>query len=342
MSILVIGDPHFKINNGKDTTIMMEKIIDLIKERKPDAVVLLGDVMHTHEQAHIDPFIRACDALVSMAELVITYVLIGNHDLRNNTEYLSKKHFLAPLKYVPNLVIVDVPIKFSIREWNFIAVPYTPPGMFQNAIDTLELPTLDDISMIFAHQEFHGCKNGPKPSVIGDVWPDDNPLVVSGHIHDYCELKDNILYIGTPIKHNFGGEKLDKTVSWFTFGDELKKERIGLGLPAKYKKIIMSEQIASYKPNVEPGVSLKVVINCKLGEKAVIEKHPNVVLWKSLGYIVQCTVRRGTEEFVDLADSIFDPDVNVRCKSFRESLYEDIAEDEDLVNAFNCTYSLNK
>ena len=50
--VIFIGDPHIQINNIKEVNIFIERVICLIKEKKPDFVVIAGDILHNHERLH--------------------------------------------------------------------------------------------------------------------------------------------------------------------------------------------------------------------------------------------------------------------------------------------------
>ena len=47
-SVLFIGDPHFQVSNIPEVELFMEKIINLATEKKPDIIVIAGDILHTH------------------------------------------------------------------------------------------------------------------------------------------------------------------------------------------------------------------------------------------------------------------------------------------------------
>jgi len=85
------------------------------------------------------------------------------------------------------------------------------------ALQTIENP-YNDVTCYFAHQEIIGAKMGAIVSKEGDVWPAENSLMISGHIHDYDMLQPNMIYTGTPLMHGVG-DKDDKTVSMFTFDE---------------------------------------------------------------------------------------------------------------------------
>ena len=48
--ILVIGDVHIKTNNIIEVDILIEKLIEIAIERKPNFIVLLGDILDTFEK----------------------------------------------------------------------------------------------------------------------------------------------------------------------------------------------------------------------------------------------------------------------------------------------------
>ena len=48
-SIICIGDPHFQLSNIEQVELFLERITKLVIEKKPKIVVILGDLLHTHE-----------------------------------------------------------------------------------------------------------------------------------------------------------------------------------------------------------------------------------------------------------------------------------------------------
>jgi len=202
LKILVVGDPHFKVNNGKDTDLMVKKIIQIAETEKPDLIVNLGDTLDRHETIHVNPLKRAVYFMSELSKIATTALIIGNHDRPNNSCFLTNDHPFNALKDWENLLVVDKVCKLRIKKFNLVFVPYVPLGRFQEALDT-NPDTQDTPDLIFAHQEFRGAKLGFINSTEGDVWPEENPYVISGHIHDYQQLQKNILYPGTPIQHGF-------------------------------------------------------------------------------------------------------------------------------------------
>lgn len=233
-TILCIGDPHIQVNNIKEVDIFLEKIREVIIEKKPDLIVVLGDILHTHERVHTIALNKAYEMINLFRSFTQTYVLVGNHDAINNQIFLTDNHWLSGMKEWKNTVIVDKVVCKKINNEKFFFVPYVPPGRFEEALNTFEDEKWNDSSCIFAHQEFFGCKMGAIISVEGDKWPLDNPNVVSGHIHSRQIPQPNIYYTGSAIQHAFG-ENDKKTIAYLTFinNNEYIREEIYLMLPRK-------------------------------------------------------------------------------------------------------------
>lgn len=97
VTALVVGDPHFKTSNGRETDLLSEAVAKLVAERRPDFVVVLGDILDRFDVVHVVPLRRAVRFLRRLARLAPLFVLIGNHDRQNASEFLTPYHSLAGL-----------------------------------------------------------------------------------------------------------------------------------------------------------------------------------------------------------------------------------------------------
>ena len=219
---LVIGDPHFKVDNVRETTLLAEKTMALLEKRRPDFIVCLGDILDTHEKIHVGPLRRAVDWLHEMSKYAPVYLIIGNHDRPHNSCFLTHEHAFTAVHLWPTVTVVDVVKTAVVKGQEFVFVPYVPPGRFIEALNTVRWK---DARCIFAHQEFHGCALGQATSTEGDKWQLDYPLVISGHIHGYDRPQANIIYTGMPycLKRN---DYPPKTVSWFDLGKDVDNAQI--------------------------------------------------------------------------------------------------------------------
>lgn len=257
--ILVIGDPHFKTNNVEECNLMCEQILKWIHHTKPHAVICLGDILDRHETIHVGPLLRSISFFEKIAKENKLYLLIGNHDRPNNQVFMTEEHPFTALKLWKNTTIVDKTTTDTINDMKFLFVPYVAPGRFQEALGT---HSMDSVHAIFAHQEFYGAKMGATESIVGDKWDPKNPLVISGHIHDFDHLQHNILYTGTPLQHAYG-DKEDKGVFLFRFSSNQKKwsyDRLELQIPKKKIVKISTNELETLK-KLDPKCHYKIVIS---------------------------------------------------------------------------------
>ena len=270
MKCLCIGDVHIKVNNVPESEEMTKKLVELCEKTKPNFIVLLGDILDRHSTIHVHCLMRCETLVLSLSKFAPTFVLVGNHDRPNNSNFLTDEHPFNAMKLWENVYIVDQPLDVKIKETEnlfegvnteegdrFIFLPYVPPGRLKEAISRIDDPYLGTRAF-FAHQEIKGAKMGAIVSTEGDEWDLDLPLLISGHVHDYDRLQPNMIYTGTPLMHGFG-DKSDKTVSFFTFEEKSwEEERIDLGLIKKVTIYISPEEVSAYQPPKDKLVKLVI------------------------------------------------------------------------------------
>lgn len=234
MRILFIGDVHIKQDNSNEIDILymeIERIVKSFIKYKYDYIILGGDIMHYHERLFTQSLNKSLEFIKKLSELCKVYILVGNHDYINNSQFLTNNHWMNALKEWRNVTIVDNVLEIE----DIMLCPYVPPGRFIEALET-KTKEWKNKKIIFAHQEFKGCKMGAIESTEGDVWSIDNPQIISGHIHDNQKVGDNIYYPGTPLQHAFGDSDkkvlCDLYISNQDMGIEIKD--INLNVPKKY------------------------------------------------------------------------------------------------------------
>jgi len=277
LKIFVIGDPHFQPTNIPEVTLLVSRLEETAIKCKPDLVVILGDILHTHEKLHTTAFNMACNFIDRMRKIAETIILVGNHDMVNNQQFLTENHWMNPLKMWDNITIVDKVFYKEISgfKFKFLFVPYVFPGRFQEALNTVaDQVDFREMDVIFSHQEFAGAKMGAITSIDGDRWSEKYPYVVSGHIHSRQNPQVNIYYCGTPLQHAFG-ESGNNTVAMLSFSKPGKKyslEEIDLGLPGK--KIIYTDvaEIQDYVPKKGEKDQVKITVSGNYEEFKSLKK----------------------------------------------------------------------
>ncbi len=254
MRILVIGDSHFENKNEIESEMMCDKIYDIVLKQRPDIIVNLGDTCHNHSILHMGPLKRATQFLHRLSQLSThLFVIIGNHDRPNNTVFLTEDSPFIACKMWTNTTIVDKVKTYTHFSGIKLAfVPYVPNGRFMEALSTENITSenVNEYSVIFAHQEFKGCKMGAIVSVHGDEWSLNNPLVISGHIHDNQILQSNIIYPGTPIQLGYGVPP-SKGVMMINItqssDNNITHEYFDLGLPKKMIVNLTPQELSKYE-----------------------------------------------------------------------------------------------
>ena len=90
VTCLVIGDPHFQVTNAEIASELIEKVNLLVDQMNPTFVVILGDLLHTHEKIHVEPLRLATELILSLSQKTKVFLIIGNHDycLAKNTSVM--------------------------------------------------------------------------------------------------------------------------------------------------------------------------------------------------------------------------------------------------------------
>ena len=110
--ILCLGDLHFSSSTVTHTDILHEQIISKIIPHIGTnlKVVLLGDILHNHEKIFTTSFNRALNFIRDICEhpnVSKVYLHIGNHNLINNTQFLTDNHPFNACKNWNKLIVVD-------------------------------------------------------------------------------------------------------------------------------------------------------------------------------------------------------------------------------------------
>jgi len=250
--VLVIGDPHFQMSNLKEVRRFVPLCLKYAEKSTTRsttapsrsewaAIVVLGDILHDHERLHTTALNIAVAFLNDLSEIAPVYALVGNHDLINNSQFLTSNHWMNGLKLNGNITVVDTVEECEIGGKRMVFVPYVQPGRFVEALETkYKNDEWKDADIIFAHQEFRGCKMGSMVSEEGDAWDEKWPFVVSGHIHRNQTPQCNVYYPGSALQVAFGESEKNvlAIVDCKNIGRE-NVEEIDLGLPRK--KIIYTD-----------------------------------------------------------------------------------------------------
>ncbi len=346
LRVLCIGDPHFTEDIFLELNTFISKILELIDKLKSEPqglklVVVLGDILDKFEKSHTVAHTQAMKFLYEISIRCQLLVIIGNHDRINNSVFLTDESPFWACHHWPNTLVADVPLELKIQDFRFIAVPYVFPGRLEEALE--RIPNWRQSAAIFGHQEIRNCSLGAIKSEQGDLWPDDYPVLISGHIHEYEKLANNMIYVGTPRMKTFGDHR-EKTVSLFTFSSvgpdtdsknkvEYQEQRIDLGLPKKTSIKLTINQVTGPEGNVflklneDLTGSLKIFVQGTQAELSIGMKHPVIKHLKSLG------VKIIPDEIFDLsANSIDSGNAEMPTRmELQKKIWDRLSETPDLM-----------
>ncbi len=284
MQIVAIGDTHFKVDNMNIVDKLIEEIVSKLTILKPDLIVLLGDILHDHERLHTLALNRALDFINKLRNISKVFVLVGNHDMINHDQFLSDQHWMNALKHWDNVCIVDKVehLECSDINANFLFCPYVAPGRFQEALETHEFDWKES-DIIFAHQEFKGCKMGAIISDDGDEWDIDDPFVISGHIHSKQSPQDNIMYPGSSMQVAYG-ESNENIILIVDYNDgEIELTEQILNIPRKRIVYIDTGSFDQYEPPATED-EIKITIKGKYTDFKAIKKTSKYKKLVKLGF----------------------------------------------------------
>jgi len=265
LSDLHIGKQMHGFSLIEDQKYILEKIVGLIRERKPDAVLIAGDIYDKSAPSAdaVGVFDDFLTALAGEKEGPTVFIISGNHDSKERLSFGSRlfsEHRIFIAGHGPdreNPVIQKIALSDSEGEVNFYLLPFFRPSYVR------EIPGLESVktygealeglleqakidyssrNVLLCHQFF--TWNGKEPersdSETVNVGGQDNidaaaverfDYVAAGHIHRPQSVKSPyIRYCGSPLKYSVSEAAWEKSVTEVTLGKkgEVSVEKIPL------------------------------------------------------------------------------------------------------------------
>lgn len=277
MKLFIIGDLHYKSSNIEETNFLELALLKELKQKELDAIIFLGDILDKHDSVSALVQSRVIKFFMKVVKIAPIYIIIGNHDLKDNNVFMSTDHPFVAMKNWQNTEIIDETKTFIIKGEKITMVPFVPKGMFHKALENIDFL---DSKFIFCHQEFVGAQLGAKISIDGDTWPEDYPKIISGHIHNFQVIGDNILYLGTPIQQKFS----DCGNCFVLYIDEEYEFIVLENVIKKFILHIDYKDLMSYYVNHDPMIRIRAKILCDIKENSIIKQHPKYIEMKEANY----------------------------------------------------------
>ena len=239
MKFFHLSDLHIgKIVNSQsmipDQCFIFEQIIAYIKEEKPTAVVIAGDV-YDRAVPGVDAVSVFDNFITELAQEEVAVLLVaGNHDSPERINYASR--LLADRSIYFCGVVTSKMQKVSLADEfgqvNFWLLPFVKPSLLSDSYDTAVQSAIAEANIdlaarnvLVSHQFY--TKTGVTPvlseserSPIGGLDAVDATLVEKfdyvalGHLHRAQKVgAEHIRYCGSPIKYSFSELGQDKAIT---------------------------------------------------------------------------------------------------------------------------------
>jgi hypothetical protein len=217
VKVLCIGDPHIRAENFNEIKLMITALREVLIQEEVDFACVMGDTLHTFEIVNTNCLTLATELFRMIRDhCPHLYIIVGNHEVKNNQAFLSKRHPYNAFKEWEKTTVVDDVIEHTYKGQKFIFTPFIPDGRFLEALNTKGFtPPFLSHTAIFGHSDFHGSSINKLSSAKLDTWDDNSPPAIMGHLHDYEEV-GKVIFVGTPLQHA-NHDSGEKTVSLFTF-----------------------------------------------------------------------------------------------------------------------------
>lgn len=218
MKALLISDLHIQLSkmqmeNGKVFIPILEIVLKIIDEKKPDYLINLGDTFHSKDNVSATLLYLYKDFLLRVPKSCKIVQIVGNHDFSivNENEIF---HAMKTINNIDNLTIVDDIYKLNDRI-GFMGY-CRKKDLFVDRIERL-----GKIEFLFGHFDINGFNLGDNYIEQNAVFDMDDfkniKYIFSGHYHEPQEkVKNNsqYVYVGSAETTTFGETDQEKRFLW--------------------------------------------------------------------------------------------------------------------------------
>ena len=247
----------YNYDRTEEQQAMLDQMVAIVEEQKPDVFLLCGDVYHTSQpSAAVQTMLT--DSLVKIHEAYPSMTIVmtaGNHDSGSRHEIFRTPWRALNVYSIGQLEKDDLEehIVEALGKGYVIAVPYAndrniPEGFFQRLLDRVADRNTEGLPvMLSAHTTLKGCDftghDHASEYTVGGI--DSLELEQMGEGYDYLALghihreqfvhsgKHNVRYCGTPLPVSFD-ENFSHSVSMVEIGKHGEKplvERVEIENP---------------------------------------------------------------------------------------------------------------
>lgn len=275
LSDLHIGKRVNEFSMLEDQEYILKKIINVIDDEKPDAVLIAGDVYD--KSVPSAEAVQLFDSfLTDLAKRKLhTFIISGNHDSAERLAFGGRLMELSGVHMSPVYSgnVEPVSLEDENGKVNFYILPFIKPANVRRffeeeaiesytdavriAVENMNINTAER-NVIVTHQFVTGAERSESEEVsvggsdnVDAIVFDGFDYVALGHIHGPQNIgSERIRYCGTPLKYSFSEVKHNKSVTVVNLGkkSELEIRTVPLTpkhdmreIKGKYDDIVLKE-----------------------------------------------------------------------------------------------------
>ena len=245
MIFLHLADLHLgkRLHNFsllEDQTHILQEILHIVDEKKPDAVLICGDVYDKSipPQEAVTLFDSFLTDLAKRKQPI--FIISGNHDSPERLAFGANLMKMSDV-YISSVYqkeMQPIPLKDAFGEINVYMLPFIKPIHVKNAFPDSAIESYTDAvktaldagnvdnqgrNILLAHQFVQGGMRAGSEDTTTIVGGLDNvspsvfdafDFVALGHLHSWQRVtREGIQYAGTPLKYSLSERKDKKTVT---------------------------------------------------------------------------------------------------------------------------------
>lgn len=245
LSDLHIGKRVNEFSMLEDQEYILTKIINIIDNEKPDAVIIAGDV-YDKSVPSAEAVQLFDDFLCRLAKRKLqVFVISGNHDSAERMAFGGRLMDISGVHMSPvyNGKVEAISLDDEFGKVNFFMLPFVKPANVRRFFEDAEIESYtdaicvavenmnvnpDERNVIVTHQFVTGAEKceseeisvGGSDNVDASVF-DVFDYVALGHIHGPQNIgSEKIRYCGTPLKYSFSEAKHNKSVTIVEMGEK--------------------------------------------------------------------------------------------------------------------------
>lgn len=245
LSDLHIGKRVNEFSMLEDQEYILTKIINVIDDEKPDAVVIAGDV-YDKSVPSAEAVQLFDDFLCRLAQRKLqVFVISGNHDSAERMAFGGRLMDISGVHMSPvyNGKVEAISLDDEFGKVNFFMLPFVKPANVRRFFEDAQIESYtdavrvavenmnvnaDERNVIVTHQFVTGAEKceseeisvGGSDNVDASVF-DCFDYVALGHIHGPQNIgSERVRYCGTPLKYSFSEAKHKKSVTIVEMGEK--------------------------------------------------------------------------------------------------------------------------